>query len=706
MKIFFACKLGNSQNRRGSVIGLSEFRTRVVGACKAIEMSFRCVACYDSNGSLPSFTFTLYKTGVFFSFDASPTMSVHPRNVFHISTTGIASLPHLNDQNFTQRLQEGDDSLMPLLNRERENDRDRDRLTSGCSAGTINGKVDNQGQMDGVLLNTKSQQSSWFRGRAQKQVQVQSTPAYSTISEDENDSDHLKEMYQRMLGMTNELVDDLYLNLRAGNQVLTRYGKGTIQKKEPTPCNAVSLSSTKIQLDWGAILNCPQSDFVHKLLSPEEYAKAIEHLEEIRKLHLSIQCLEWGIKQQADEACVACLFHKPELYSSTRTRQKRQYSWRSNSTGSSLAPDSSTASKKTCRCDVCGNPVCSQHKIAMDGGDVEFFTMCVDCSHDLNQTELNLNAHHPQLLQNLQRLVQYYTRMRLQLCFCVPNFAELGHQLTHKQQRDGAISLGNSALGFVGAALGVAGAAAMLTPAGPAILLAAVATSATSGTFQSMHASYNKFLSSKTAHQLADRCLGWHGLCLGILNALEALRQDLIVQEHDFVLDHQDDSTRDKSSKSAPKQQSMEIWNALAVGSFSTTRSAMTGVSVTSAMGASYSQAINTSLQGIPVVGAAFSVGCMAMDANNMAASVKLLSTPAQKAVALQGVEQSFIRRVPTTIAPNVIVIMKAVDDLHLRMAEQRHEEERALIEQELEGLGGTLSMDSDSDIERELSGL
>lgn len=262
----------------------------------------------------------------------------------------------------------------------------------------------------------------------------------------------------------------------------------------------------------------------------------------------------------------------------------------------------------------------------------------------------------------------------------------------------------------------------MLTPAGPAILLAAVATSATSGTFQGMHASYNKFLSNKTAHQLADRCLGWHGLCLGILNALEKLRQDLIVKDQDFVEEQNNSSgspmkggggARPSSSHvggGGNSQHSLEIWNALAVGSFSTTRSAMTGVSVTSAFGASYSQAINTSLQGIPVVGAAFAVGCMAMDANNMASSFTMLNTPAKKAVALQGVEQSFVRNVVTTISPSVDMIIQGVDDLHERMAEQRQEEERRLIEEELQGLGGSGGggdyYGDDDDLERELAGL
>ena len=575
---------------------------------------------------------------------------------------------------------------------------------------------------------SSSRRRFWFRGRSSTdqtpavQISPLSTPGEAAVSleELEQEQRHLKETYEKMLKMTLELFDDIYLNLRPGDSVLSAYGSGVLLEREASeessndsavPIFLSSSSSTakaKIKLDWGGVLHCPQSDHVHKKLSLKEYETGMDHLEEIRKLQVALQCQEWGIKPpQSQEACVACLFQKPELYSKTRRTYRGTSYWRSNTSASRNGSISSTEGKSTnakaIRCDVCGNPVCAQHKIRM-GADVEFFILCVDCSHDLHHSHHNIHAHHPQLLSNLQRLVQYYMRMSVQLCFCVPNLGELQTQLTSKQRRDGAISLGNSALGFVGAALGVAGAAAMLTPAGPAILVAAVATSATSGTFQGMHASYNMFISNKTARELADRCLGWHGLCLGILNALEELRQDLIHQELDLI-----ESPRHSQLTSArvtQGQHSLDIWNALAVGSFKTTRSAMTGVGVTSAMGASYSQAINTSLQGIPVVGAAFSVGCMAMDANNMASSFKLLNTPAKKAVALQGVEQSFAKHVVTTIAPQVAMIVQATDDLRQRLAEQQLAEERARIDQELQGLGGKSWDEEDEDIERELQGL
>lgn len=587
---------------------------------------------------------------------------------------------------------------------------------------------------------------------------TKTTTTTSGLGEDEDEEEdpdeHLAEVYQQMLDMTLELVQDLSLNIRVGDMVLTAYGRGKVLEKAnaamPMSMSTQSQSSQKpfsfrltIRLEWGGLVYCPQSDLIHKVLSTEQYEQAMDHLEQIRKLQVTLQCRDWGIPMDLHkphqpppntnsntrtsphpEACVACIFQKPELYANQRRRNRRTPFWSSSAGGTNATKYTYTIA--TQRCDVCGNPVCSQHKInANAGGDNEFFVMCVDCSHDLSQAEHNFHTHHPQLLQNLQRLVQHYTRMTLQLCFCVPNLHELAHQLTHKQKRNGAISLGNSALGFVGAALGVAGAAAMLTPAGPAILLAAVATSATSGTFQGMHTGYNMFLSDKTVQQLADRCLGWHGLCLGILDAVESLRLDVISHERDFMLQQQQISnTQTASQRSSillshrritalrPGQQSAyvsDLANFIALGSYTTTRNAMTGVGVTSAMGASYSQAINTSLQAVPVVGAAFSVGCMAMDANNMAASFKQLNTPAKKAVALSEVGRSVPTHLLATISPEILAIQRAVDELQLKIASARREEERAAIQKELDGLDGAdlaADYEGDEDIEKELLGL
>jgi len=459
-----------------------------------------------------------------------------------------------------------------------------------------------------MSVKVRDPSSSWFRRNA-------SAPP---IPRPHKELDpYLKESCQQMLQMTMERIDEVTQTWQAGDVVLTQYGSGHILDHPQMKGGCVvqnsngsysqrEAKSVKLRLDWGGIMHCPQSHTIHKLLPPEEQNHVMEHLEQIRRLNLSIQTHDWGLSAQHEDACVACLFQKP--FCNATTNNGRRFFTRQAS-GSSVGTSSTNkVTTKTKRCDVCGSPVCSQHQVAMEG--LEFFTLCPYCSHDLNETEHNLHPRHPQLLENLQRLNLHYTRMVTQLTYYVPNLKKIGYDLTHKQKRDGAVNLGNSALGFAGAALGVASAAAMLTPAGPALLVAAVATSATSGTFSSVYAGYN-MLSPKTVQQLADRCLGWYGLCLGILRSLERLRQDLIQQQHDF----EDNTDSNSVNTSVDKMKnSLEVWNLLAKGSFSTTRSAMTGIGVTSSWGVTYSQAISNGLSAIPVVGTAFAIGCMAFD--------------------------------------------------------------------------------------------
>lgn len=108
---------------------------------------------------------------------------------------------------------------------------------------------------------------------------------------------------------------------------------------------------------------------------------------------------------------------------------------------------------------------------------------------------------------------------------------------------------------------------------------------------------------------------------------------------------------------------------------------------LTAQMGASYSQVISASMQTVPVVGAVFSVGCMAMDASNIASTLNKLSKPADKAMALTQVEDSFSVHIPSTISPEVEALLTAVQDLRELQAETERNQQQDLIEQELEEL-------------------
>ena len=349
------------------------------------------------------------------------------------------------------------------------------------------------------------------------------------------------------------------------------------------------------------------------------------------------------------------------------------------------------------------------------------FIMCVDCQFDLNHvvnatqstasnrpsspssTRGLLDPNHPQLPQTLDRLLQYYIRMVLQLSFYIPNrvVKECGLLLTKSERKNAKVALGTGGLSFVGAALGVAGAAAILTPAAPALLLAAVATSASSAAIQGTHAGIHQFRikhgNMAHVHALADKIVGWHGLCLGILNALDELRNNL-VQEHAATIKLLKQEMADQKWKQFQQQRrnlrqqrqnshQSNVWSDLAMGSFHTTRHGLTGVGLTAQMGASYSQVISAGMQTVPVVGAAFSVGCMAMDASNIANSLNKLSKPADKAVALSQVEDSFSVHIPSTINPEVEALLSAVQDLRELQAETERSQQQDLIEQELEEL-------------------
>mmetsp|Transcript_47635 Transcript_47635/g.53917 ORF Transcript_47635/g.53917 Transcript_47635/m.53917 type:complete len:134 (+) Transcript_47635:160-561(+) len=131
----------------------------------------------------------------------------------------------------------------------------------------------------------------------------------------------------------------------------------------------------------------------------------------------------------------------------------------------------------------------------------------------------------------------------------------------------------------------------------------------------------------------------------------------------------------------------MEILNTLALGSYHTTRHGLTGVGLTASMGASYSQMINASIQTIPVVGAAFSVGCMAMDASNIASTLQKLQQPSSKAVALRQVEESFPVHIPATIQYEVEALLGAMHQLKEQQEEAQRTQQQELIEKELEEL-------------------
>lgn len=80
-------------------------------------------------------------------------------------------------------------------------------------------------------------------------------------------------------------------------------------------------------------------------------------------------------------------------------------------------------------------------------------------------------------------------------------------------------------------------------------------------------------------------------------------------------------------------------------------------------------------------------MGCMAMDASNIASTIGKLQKPAAKAVALHQVEGSFLSQIPAEIQYEVEALLGAVNDLKERQEEAQMNQQQDLIEQELEEL-------------------
>lgn len=96
---------------------------------------------------------------------------------------------------------------------------------------------------------------------------------------------------------------------------------------------------------------------------------------------------------------------------------------------------------------------------------------------------------------------------------------------------------------------------------------------------------------------------------------------------------------------------------------------------------------INASIQTVPVVGGAFSLGCMAMDASNIASTMQKLQKPSAKAVALHRVEDSFPIHIPATIQHEVEALLGTIKELKERQEESQRNQQQDLIEQELDEL-------------------
>jgi hypothetical protein len=388
------------------------------------------------------------------------------------------------------------------------------------------------------------------------------------------------------------------------------------------------------------------------MLSVKEFQMAMDKMEEYRINLLEMECAERQLTCDKT-SCVRCVLSEDK-----KRRQLRK--------------------PKVNSCDVCGNPVCRKHRDAPSKESGQHFVMCLDCKDDLEFESLDI--HNDNLHDKLVRLLTSYDRMVLQLSFCVSAICtDVATKLSSLETKHSKVRIGTSAASFVSGGLAVAGTLSLLTPAGipligkcalrllkycgvsihPAHMIiwsrsvAAIATSSASTAVNVGNSAITQS-SAKEASQVADRIIGWHRLCLGILAALARLREVLIKEpllRKDYL----------KMVCKAGKPG----WNKSVNGASRATSLGLRATSVVASTPATtYSSLLQTSLAVTPVVGAALSLGIMACDAHNIQATIRNLQKPSDMALALMQIQKTFTVLIPTSVEDEALLLLQVVREL------------------------------------------
>ena len=168
----------------------------------------------------------------------------------------------------------------------------------------------------------------------------------------------------------------------------------------------------------------------------------------------------------------------------------------------------------------------------------EKICVCVNCEElfqsNLLVETLNNDDDSKLLQQRMEALMDIYDRVLLLLRYSEPLMNSLAAQLEYAERKNNHVKLGTSSASVVSGALGFAGMAAILTPAGPPLLLASVLTGGTGTAVQVSQEAKNYFNESQ---KVANRILVLHGMLLSLLSAMEelqsVLRNDPILSEHE-----------------------------------------------------------------------------------------------------------------------------------------------------------------------------
>lgn len=435
---------------------------------------------------------------------------------------------------------------------------------------------------------------------------------------------------------------------------------------------------------------------------------ACRGLEKKRKQHLEHKCAALGMDCN-HEMCTSCLlFGTSSTTTTTATptseNQPRMPNWvsklrESQKTLLNVAQKTRTRTTTTTpalppACRVCANPTCRQHQ------SVDFYkqkiVLCHSCEtlFRVNFNKLVPKQHEQdeeqqalQLVQDkIAQMVQTYDRIVVLLSHATPFIPDLVQRLQATEMRNNRVGVGTAGAGILSGALGLAGTAAIFTPAGVPLLLASLALSGSSVAVTASNSAINLFYENNP-QAVADQIIVMYSMISCVVEAANSLRSVALAKSQDKAAatqqlkkekgahkshgrdnDDQGDDEADvkeadneyTSQRSVDTIQVEKVVNSLRLlrqtgtGIDLANTAATSSTAVRSSGGAAASGLLNSGaniLKVVPVLGAAFSGFCLAMDADRLKQTLDRIKAgdPSEKADALLRIYQAGLQVVPPT---------------------------------------------------------
>lgn len=365
---------------------------------------------------------------------------------------------------------------------------------------------------------------------------------------------------------------------KAGEKVQTPFGLGIVvdcNVQNVAPCEQ-KLPRLCVKLSYGLLFTVPSVNPIHRIRTLVEIDKDLDVLEEGRRVKLEMDCADLAITCD-HSVCKICLLQN-EMKPSIFPLYKR-----------------SSHGKVFGMCIACGAPACQSHSVKEFRR--ESVAICSECD---GLFHWRIDPEDAMLVKKVNSALQIYKRSYLLLESLAPGVQELVKKLNESSAYDATVDIGSSSVSFIAGAMGLVGAATILTPAGAPLLLASTVLGTSAATTRVSYSIGRRFRGEKPK-TLANNIIASFGILRSLLTTLSVLVDEATSNE---------DTTKEFHIPT------------LANTGFAAAKAANTSLQVGQTLGATESASVFQYLGAAPVIGQVFSVAAMTMDLNTVSSTL------------------------------------------------------------------------------------